>query len=177
MHHAKWWESKKSTLASKNFEHDQSTNKHHQSSHNEFAKWPLKGICDPLKKISNLSQPISPSKSIFSPLEPSSELITYRMEHTWVKCTHPSNTQICTLQLSSNITKVMHLSSCALTLFSFHDTSKWSQFSSDHAPCKSYSCCYAMSKFHKPGIYPEQIACFIYHKSCKYHTKITFETF
>ncbi len=90
------------------------------------------------------------------------------MEYTWVKCTHPSNTPTRTLQLSSNITNVTHLSSCTLTRFSFHDTSKWSQFSSDHAIWKSQSWHYSTSEFHKLGIYPEQIMCFITN-----HTNIT----
>ncbi len=88
----------------------------------------------------------------FSPFEPSSEVITYCME-----CTQHSTP----LQLSSNITKETHLPSCAQTMFSFYNTSKWTLFSSDHAPWKSYSCHFATPEFHKLGIYPEQIACFI----------------
>ncbi len=114
-----------------------------------------------IEKNSNFSQPISPSKSIFSPFEPSLEVITHHMECTQVKCTHPSNTPTCTLQLSCNITKEMYLSSCTQTMFSFYDTSKWSQFSFDHALWKSQSCRYATLEFHKLGIYLEQIACFI----------------
>ncbi len=120
-----------------------------------------KGICSLLKTIFNFSQPTSPSKSIFIPFEPSSEVITHCIECTWVKCTHPSNTATCTLQLSTNMTKVTHLSSCTLTMFLCQDTSKWSQFSSEHATHKSQSCHYATSEFHKLCIYLEQIAYFI----------------
>ncbi len=59
------------------------------------------------------------------------------------------------------ITKVTHLPSCTLTMFSYYDTSKWSQFLSDHTTHKSYSYCYATSEFHKLGINAEQIICFI----------------
>ncbi len=98
--------------------------KHYQSSHNDFAKLPLKEIHNPSKKISNFSQPISLIKSIFSPFEPSSEIIMHCMECTQVKCTHPSNTPTGTLQLSCNKTKETHLLSCTQTMFSFYDTSK-----------------------------------------------------
>ncbi len=58
-------------------------------------------------------------------------------------------------------TKVTHLSSCTLTIFSFYDTSKWSQFSSDHATCKSQLCHYATLEFYKLGNYPGKITCII----------------
>ncbi len=123
-----------------------------------------------------LFQPITPSKIFFRPFEPSSEVFMHLMECTWVQCTHPSNTPTCTLQLLSNKTKVTHLSSCALTIFLYYDTSKWSQFSFDHAVCKSYSCCYATSEFHKLGTNAEQITCFITNCS-NFNTEITFKHF
>ncbi len=97
---------------SKNFKHDWSANKYHQSSHKDFAKLPLKGIHNPLIKVQTFHNPSVHQNPLFSPFEPSSEVITHCMEHTWVKHTHPSNTPICTLQLSCNITKETYLSSC-----------------------------------------------------------------
>ena len=113
------------------------------------------------KNFPTFHNPSVHQNPFFSPFEPSSEVTTHYTECTWVKHTQPSNTPTCTLQLSCNITKETHQSSCAQTMFSFYDTSKWSQFSSDHAPQKSHLCRYATSKFHKLGIYPEQIACSI----------------
>ncbi len=113
------------------------------------------------KKNPTSHNPSVHQNPFFSLFEPSLEVISHYMECTWVKHTQPSNTPTCTLQLSCNITKETHLSSCCQTMFSFFDTSKLSQFSSDHAPRNSHSCRYATSKFHKLSIYPEQIACSI----------------
>ncbi len=69
---------------SEKFEHDWSANKHHQSSHKDFAKLPLKGIRNPLKKFPNLHNPSVHQNTFFSPFEPFSEVIMYCMECTWV---------------------------------------------------------------------------------------------
>ena len=150
---------------SDNFKHNWSTNEYHQGSHNDCAKLQLKGFHSASIQIFNFFQPISLSKSIFQTIWTTTEVITYLMECMWVKCTHPSNTPTCTLQLSSNTTKVTHMSSYAPTMFSHYDTSKWTQFSSDHATCKPHSCHYTTSEFHKLGINAEQIACFIINHS------------
>ncbi len=68
-------------------------------------------------KFATVFQLMRPSKSIFRPFELSSDVIMHLMEHTQVNCTCPSNTPTCMLQLSSNITKVKYLSSCAPTMF------------------------------------------------------------
>ncbi len=110
------------------------------------------------KFFSNFSQPISPSKSIFQPI-----WAIFRGHHTlhrihWTQMhstiQHPN---IYSLTIMWQ-TKETHLSSCTQTKFSFDDTSKWSQFSSDHAPQKSHLCWHATLKFHKLSIYLEQIA-------------------
>ena len=74
------------------------------------------------KKL-HFSLPISPSKSIFQTIWTIFRGHHTLHGHTWVKCTDPSKTPTCTIQLSSNITKVTHLSSYALTKFSHYDTS------------------------------------------------------
>ncbi len=117
---------------------DWSTNKHHQLSHNDFAKQQLKGFHSTSMQMFQFFHPVQ-HNPFFRPFEPFSEVIMHHMECTPVKHTYPSNTPICTVQLSSNITKVTHLSLCTLTMFSHHNTSKWSQFLSDHATSKSHS--------------------------------------
>ncbi len=109
------------------------------------------------KKIPTFLNPSLYQNPFFSPFEPSSEVIMHCMECTQVKCTHPSNTPTCTLQLSSNITKVTHLSSYALNVFILQHL----KMIPDHAVQKSQLCHFATSEFHKLDIYPEQIACFI----------------
>ncbi len=111
--------------------------------------------------FSLFSPPSIQQNPFFTLFEPSSEVIICCMECISVKHTHPSKTPTCTLLLSSNTTKVTHLSSCALTMFSHYDTWKWCQFSSDHAPWKSHSYYHATLEFHKLGIYLEQITYFI----------------
>ncbi len=144
---------------SKNFECDWSIKR---PPHDDFAWQQLKKdftLCQ--YKFATFFNPSDCQNPIFRPFEPSSEVIMHFMECTWVKHTHLPNIPICILQLSTNITKVTHLSSSTLTIFSHYDTSKWSQFSYDHAVCKSHSCHYTTLEFHKLGVNTEQTTCFI----------------
>ncbi len=110
------------------------------------AKQILKG-CSMLIQIFHFFNSINSARSIFETF-----WTNFRGHHVCHgmhsrKHTHLYNTPINTVWLSSNTTKVTHLLSCTLTMFSHHDTSKCSQFSSGHTACKSHLCCYAISKF------------------------------
>ncbi len=112
-------------------------------------------------KFSTFFNPSVHQNLFFRPFEPSSEVLMHLMEHTQVKCTHLPNNPTCALQLSSNITKVIHLSSYALKMYAHCNTLKWSQFLSDHATHKSQLSHYATLEFYKLGTNAEQIAYFI----------------
>ncbi len=158
------------------FKHDQSTNEHHQISDKYFAKLPSKGICDPLKKLSNFSQPISPAKSIFQPIwaifrghhtphgTHSSEMhstIQYPNLHSSTIMQHNQrNTPV--IMHPSNIFILQHLKLIPIFI----------QPCSTKIPFMSL-CHIKISQ----TWYLARANHMLHHKSFKYHTEITFKTF
>ncbi len=122
------------------------------------------------KKFPIFHNPSIHQNPFFSPFEPSSEVITHHIECTRVKCTQPSNTPTCTLQLSCNITKETHLSSCAQTMFSFYDASIFIRLCSTKIPFMLL-CHIKISQ----TLYLSRANHMLHHKSSKYYTEITFK--
>ena len=122
---------------------------------------PLKGICNPSKKISNISQPISPAKSIFQPnwaifrghYAPhgihSSQMHSSIQYHNMYSSTIMQHNQ-------SNIPVIMHPNNVFI-LWHLKMIPIFIWLCSTKVPFMSL--CH--TEFHKLGIYPEQIACFI----------------
>ncbi len=102
------------------------------------------------KKFPTFHNPSVHQNLLFSPFEPSLEVMTHYTECTRVKHIQPSNTPTCTLQLSCNTTKETHLSSCA-QCFHFMAPQNDPNF---HLTMLHKN----PIRFYKLGIYPEQIA-------------------